>query len=147
MSIQSSVDASRIEQLKAHLKAERYSDCIQQLYPHLAQRFLKYLESKKVAIEDARPSNLDDFMRRELWLCRKRNVRVPVDVRRWRWRYTRPIHMLLRLVHGWRALPKPVRVYSCKSGRSSDTIRRIIARIKDDARGGLDCGEVPRTLG
>ncbi len=110
MSIQQSANASRIEQLKAHLKAERYSDCIQQLYPALAQRFLNYLESKEVAIDDARPSNLDDFIRRELRLCRKRNGRVPVDARRWRWRwrYTRPIHMLLRVVHGrWPVAPAP----------------------------------------
>jgi len=101
MSIQSSANASRIEQLKAHLKAKRYSVAIQGLYPPLAQRFLHYLESKAIAVEAARPSNVDDFIRRELQLCRKRNYRVPPDPRRWRWRYTRPIHMLLRLVGSW----------------------------------------------
>ncbi|MHB8348626.1 MAG: site-specific integrase [Acidiferrobacterales bacterium] len=108
MCLQSSANASRIEQLKAHLKAERYSAAIQRLYPPLAQRFLDYLDGKAVAIEAARPSNVDDFIRRELRLCRKRNYRVPRDPRRWRWHYTRPIHMILRLVHGrWPVVPAP----------------------------------------
>lgn len=108
MSIQSSANASRIEQLKAHLKSERYSVAIQGLYPPLARRFLDYLESNATAVEAARPSDVDNFIRRELQVCRKRNYRVPPDPRRWRWRYTRPIHMLLRLVHGqWPVAPAP----------------------------------------
>jgi integrase/recombinase XerD len=100
MSIPSSGDASPIEQLKAHLNAERYAAAIQQLYPALAQRFLDFLECKNVAIEAACPSEIEEFLRRELRLYRDRHGRAPRHPRQWRWKYTRPIHMALRLVHG-----------------------------------------------
>ena len=43
MLIQASGNASVIEQLKAHLKAQRYAPSTQQIYPPLAQRFLDFL--------------------------------------------------------------------------------------------------------
>lgn len=100
MSIQVSGSASVIEQLKVHLKAERYAPSIQQIYPPLAQRFLDFLEGKNVAIEVACPADIDEFLRRELQLHLDRHGRAPRQSRQWRWKYTRPIHMALRLVHG-----------------------------------------------
>lgn len=108
MSIQSAGDASLVEQLKAHLVAERYAAAIQQLYPALAQRFLDFLESKNVAIEAACPSDIERFLQRELRVYRNRHGQLPRHPRQWRWRYTRPIHMALRLVHGrWPVAPAP----------------------------------------
>jgi integrase/recombinase XerD len=100
MSTQSSGNASRIEQLKTYLKAERYAASMPWRYPPLAQRFLDFLESKKVAIEAACPSDIEDFLRRELRLYRNRHGRAPRHPRQWRSQYTRPIHIVLRLVHG-----------------------------------------------
>lgn len=109
MPVQSAGDASLIEQLKAHLVAGRYAAAIQQLYPALAQRFLDFLESKNVAIEAACPSDIERFLQRELRLYRNRHGQLPRHPRQWRWRYTRPIHMALRLVHGrWPVAPAPV---------------------------------------
>ena len=97
MSIQSSGDVSLIEQLKAHLRAERYAAGIQRLYPALVQRFLNFLESKNVAIEAACLSDIEEFLRRELRLYRDRHERAPRHPRQLRWKYTRPIHMTLPL--------------------------------------------------
>jgi site-specific recombinase XerD len=100
MSIQVSGKASVIEQLKVSLKAERYAPSIQQIYPALAQRFVDFLESKNLAIEVACSSDIEEFLRRELRLFQDRHGRAPRQSRQWCWRYTRPIHMALRLVHG-----------------------------------------------
>jgi len=100
MFIRSSGNASRIEQLKVHLESGRYAASMQRLYPPLARRFLDFLESKKVAIEAACHSHIEDFLRRELRLYRNRHGRAPRHPDQWCCRYTRPIRLLLRLVHG-----------------------------------------------
>jgi integrase/recombinase XerD len=108
MSIQSSANASRIEQLQVHLKNERYSPSIQRLYQPLAQYFFDYLESKTLAVESVRETALEDFFRWELRRFRKRNGRAPCHLIQWRWRYRSVVHLVLRLVHGhWPVAGEP----------------------------------------
>ena len=87
------------EMLEVHLQAERYSGSVQRNYPSLARRFLDYLESKTVAVEAVRSLDVENFLRREHRLLRKRHGQA-LPFREWRWRYTGAIHMVLRLVHG-----------------------------------------------
>lgn len=98
MSIQSSGNASLIEELNVYLRTARYAASIRRLYPRLAQRFLDYLESQCVAVETASALDVEDFLRREFRIFRKRNGRPPRHRRPWRWQYTAAIHMVLHLV-------------------------------------------------
>jgi site-specific recombinase XerD len=108
MSMQSSGNVSRIEQLKIHLRTERYTAAIQQRYLWIVQRFLDYLQSKALMIEAVREAHLAAFLRWELLSFRRRHGRAPRDVLRWRRRYTRALHMVLRLVHGqWPVVVEP----------------------------------------
>jgi integrase/recombinase XerD len=108
MSIRSDRNAPRIEQLKTHLRTERYTPWVQRRYTWVAQRFLDYLESKTLAIETVRAAELEDFLRWELRRFRDRHGRAPRHLGRWRSRYTSAVHMVLRLVHGhWPLLAAP----------------------------------------
>lgn len=100
MSVQSSAGASRIDQLKVHLRTEGYAASVQRYYPPLAQRFFDYLKSKRLAVEAVRVPDLEDFLRWELRAFHKRHGRGPRRFDRWRWRYLHAVHMVLRLVHG-----------------------------------------------
>jgi integrase/recombinase XerD len=99
MSSPASIHALLIERLRIHLEAEGYAPSIQRSYPPLAHQFLDYCDRRALAIETIRSSHLTDFLRRRHRLFSKRHGRSP-PFRKWRWRYTRAIHMLLRLVHG-----------------------------------------------
>lgn len=99
MSIQASAHISWIEQLKVHLRTERYSASVQRSYPSLAQRFLDYCDSKALAIGAVRTLDVEGFLRREHRMFRKRHGQAP-PLREWRSRYTGAVHMVLRLVHG-----------------------------------------------
>jgi len=106
MSIPVSAHASLIERFRTHLKTEGYSPSIQRSYPTRAQHFLDYCDSNATAIEDVRSSYVEKFLRRQHWLFRKRHGQSP-PFQRWRWRYTGPVHLLLRLVHGRWPVPDP----------------------------------------
>ena len=108
MSIQLSANALRIEQLRIHLRTERYAVSIERRYLWHARRFVNYLEKKALAIEAVRGAALEDFLRWEFRYFRKRNGRPPRHLTQWRWRYTSAIHMVLRLVHGhWPVAAEP----------------------------------------
>jgi integrase/recombinase XerD len=95
-----------IEKLRTHLKAEGYSDRIQQWYPTRARRFLAYCAARKLAIEGVRSMHVTQFLRRQYRLFRRRHGEPPPFLH-WRHRYTGAIHMLLRLVHGRWPVPDP----------------------------------------
>lgn len=99
MSSSSSIHDSLIERLRIHLKADEYAPSVQRSYPHLAHQFLDYCDNRALAIETIRSSHLTHFLRWQHRLFSKRHGRSP-PFRKWCWRYTRAIHMLLRLVHG-----------------------------------------------
>jgi len=99
MSSPASIHASLIERFRIHLKIGGYAPSIQRSYPPLARQFLDYCDSRALAIETIRSSHFTDFLRRRHRLFSKRHGRSP-PFRKWCWRYTRAIHMLLRLVHG-----------------------------------------------
>lgn len=107
MSTQLSNSATAIEQLRAFLRGEGYSACVQRHYPLMAQRFLAYLEDRNESVETAQPSDLEGFLRKEDQAYRKRHSRAPRNIRAWRVERAAPARLLLRLVHGhWpRELP------------------------------------------
>jgi integrase/recombinase XerD len=108
MSVQSSANASRLEQLQVHLKTERYSPSIQRQYLPLAQYFFAYLERKTLSVDAFREAMLEDFFRWEQHRFRSRNGRMPHDLGAWRGRYRRVAHMVLRLAHGhWPIATEP----------------------------------------
>lgn len=108
MSMQSSANASRLEQLQVHLKTEQYSPSIQRQYLPLAQYFFEYLESKTLAVDAVREATLADFFQWEQRRFRKRNGRAPRHLIEWRGRSRRVVHMVLRLVHGhWPVAAEP----------------------------------------
>ena len=95
-----------IEKLRTHLKAEGYSDRVQQWYPARARRFLAYCAARKLAIEGVRSMHVMQFLRRQYRLFRRRHGEPPPFLQ-WHHRYTGAIHMLLRLVHGRWPVPDP----------------------------------------
>ena len=100
MSTQSSGSLSRLDQLRLYLRTEGYSASIRRAYLPLAQRFLDYLESKALALETVSALELEEFLRWELRSFRKRYKRSPRHLRQWRWRYTKAVHKLGRLLPG-----------------------------------------------
>jgi site-specific recombinase XerD len=106
MSIQVSAHASLIERFRIFLKTEGYSPSVQRSYPTLAQHFLDYCDSKAMAIEAVDSCYIEEFLRRQYQLFRKRHEQSP-PFKRWRWQYTAPIHVLLRLLHGRWPIPGP----------------------------------------
>jgi integrase/recombinase XerD len=128
MSIQTSANALRIEQLKVHLRAEQYSASVQRWYPALVGHFLGYLESKAVTVETVRASDLDSFLRRQHRIFRKRHA-VAAPLAKWRQRYTGALHMLLRLVHGrW---PVPVEPTTALEAFHRDIVQEYDAWLRD----------------
>jgi integrase/recombinase XerD len=108
MSTQQSEIVSRVDQLKIHLKAGRYSAHIQRRYPLIARRFLTYIASRTLAVEAVRPCDVERFRLRELRAFRKRHGRLPHDVSAWGRTCTTPVLAVLRLVHGrWPVTPAP----------------------------------------
>ena len=94
-----SANASLMEKLRLHLKAEGYAPSTQRWYPTLARHFLDYCDQERLSAEAIQPAQVTQFLRRRYQLFRRRHGESP-PFRRWCWRYTRVVHMLLRLVHG-----------------------------------------------
>lgn len=108
MSIQSTENFSRFEQLRVHLEAERYSPSTQWLLLPLAQHFFGYLEEKSIATEEFGAAALEDFLRWALRHFRKRNGRAPNHLIRWRERYLRVVQITMRLMRGhWPVVAEP----------------------------------------
>lgn len=105
MSVQSSANASRLEQLQVHLKTERYSPSIQRQYLPLAEYFFEYLENNALSVDTFREAMFEDFFRWERCRFRSRNGRMPNDLSAWRGRYKRVAQMVLRLAHGHWPIP------------------------------------------
>jgi len=99
MSTRVSAHASLIEKLRLHLEAEGYSPSIQRWYPTLACHFLNYCDREHLSTEAVRPTHVTQFLRRQYRRFRLRHGQSP-PFRKWCWRYTGTVHMLLRLVHG-----------------------------------------------
>jgi integrase/recombinase XerD len=99
MATPTSINDLLIEKLRIHLKAEGYSDRVQQWYPARVNHFLEYCDARKLAIEGVHSVHVTQFLRRQYRLFRRR-YGEPTPFLRWRHRYTGAIHMLLRLVHG-----------------------------------------------
>lgn len=106
MATPTSINGLLIEKLRIHLKAEGYSDRVQQSYPARARHFLEYCDARKLAIEGVHSVHVTRFLRRQYRLFRRRYAEPPLFLR-WRHRYTGAIHMLLRLVHGRWPVPNP----------------------------------------
>ena len=106
MSIQVSDHASLIERFRLHLKSEGYSPSIQRSYPAHTQHFLHYCDSKVVTIEVVRSCHVEEFLRRQHLLFCKRHGQSP-PFQEWRRRYTSPVHLFLRVVHGRWPVPNP----------------------------------------
>ena len=106
MSIQVSAHGSLMERFRIHLKAEGYSTSIQRSYPMHTQHFLDYCDSNALKVEAVGSAHLEKFLQRQYQLFRKRHGPSP-PFQKWRWRYTSPVHLLLRLVHGRWPVPDP----------------------------------------
>ena len=106
MSIQVSAHVLLIERFRIYLKTEEYSPSVQRSYPTFAQHFLDYCDSKAMAIEAVGSCHVEEFLRRQYRLFCKRRAQSP-PFQRWRGRYTGPVHLLLRLLHGRWPIPDP----------------------------------------
>jgi site-specific recombinase XerD len=109
MSTQVSVHASLIERFRVHLKTEEYSPSIQHAYPTRTQHFLEYCESNALTIKTVGSCHVEAFLRRQHRAFCKRHGQSP-PFAKWRWRYTSPVHLLLRLVRGRWPVPAPATV-------------------------------------
>lgn len=106
MSMSVPAHASLIDRFRAYLKTEAYSPSIQLSYPTLVQHFLNYCDSRALRMESVGSCDVDEFLRWEYQRFRKRHAQAP-PFQEWRKRYTSPVHLLLRLVHGRWPVPSP----------------------------------------
>ena len=137
MSIWISAHASLIERFRLHLKTEEYSPSIQRLYPNQVQHFLDYCNSGVLTIETVGSCHVEEFLRWQYQLFRKRHVQSP-PFQKWRWRYTSPVHLLLRLVHGRWPVPDPpatlIEAFHRGILRDYDTWLRDLRGLQPDTR-------------
>ena len=109
-----------LPQLREHLKRERYSAKAAKRYVAVVDAFLRFLKSRRVAVESAETKHIAQYLQHALRLYRRHNGRSPksFDPSKpfywWRHSHTTAIKMLLRLVHGQRVpVPTPGPVQSC----------------------------------
>lgn len=97
-----------LPQLNEHLERERYSAQAAQRYVAVADAFLRFLKSRRVAVESADNKHIAQYLQHALRLYRRHHRRSPksFDPSKpfywWRHSHTTAIKMLLRLVHGQR---------------------------------------------
>lgn len=103
-----------LPQLREHLKRERYSAKAAKRYVAVVDAFLRFLKSRRVAVESAETKHIAQYLQHALRLYRRHNGRSPksFDPSKpfywWRHSHTTAIKMLLRLVHGQRVpVPTP----------------------------------------
>jgi integrase/recombinase XerD len=102
-----SFNQSCLDQLREHLKLQRYSAQATHRRLAVAGRFLTYLELGAVPIEKVETSHVDLYLQNELKLFHCRHKHAP-SMAGWRRSHTAGIEMLLRLVHGkWPPVPQP----------------------------------------
>lgn len=99
-----------LSRLTDHLQKERYHRHIVARWAAVARQFLLYLGKRRTRVEDAEPSDLARYLRRERQRFYRRHHHPPTSITGWRNSHTGGIHMLLRLVQG--AWPPPVRSVS-----------------------------------
>ena len=69
-------------------------------YTVYGRRFLNHIEGHGIRLEEARPDDIDAYLRVQRQRYRRRQGHAPVDETDWRSRYTASIHILLRLAQG-----------------------------------------------
>jgi integrase/recombinase XerD len=91
---------ARLEQVRAHLRDQGYGSVARRNYPRVASRFLEYLYHHARTVETALPADVEDFLRRERRVYRKRHGRAPPSNPQWRRGRTAPLRLILRLAQG-----------------------------------------------
>lgn len=88
------------ERFRAHMARTCPDRMTRGHYIFTAGRFLAFLDTQRVAVDDVQRSHVEAYRRRKLAEYRRRHGRLPKDLGQWRRETTVPIHRLLRLVHG-----------------------------------------------
>ncbi len=101
-------DDGWLSRLTTHLQNERYHPHIVTRWTAVARHFLRYLEERGTRVEDAQPSDVAGYLRRERRRYVRRHHRRPPSISGWRNSLTGGIHMLLRLVRGSWPPPRPL---------------------------------------
>jgi site-specific recombinase XerD len=98
-----------LDQLKVHLKQQRYSSQSTRRRIAAAQRFVDYLDQQHIVVETVDLFNVNLYLHNELQLFQQNRRRAPrSSMTDWRRTHTAGIDMLLRLVHGqWPPAPAP----------------------------------------
>ena len=109
MSSEQSSNECWLDQLKVHLKQQRYSPQSTRRRIAAAQRFVDYLDQQHIVVETVDLSNVNLYLHNELQLFQQNRQRAPrSSMTDWRRTHTAGIDMLLRLVHGqWPPAPAP----------------------------------------
>lgn len=104
---------ANIEQLRAYLRDQGYGSLVISKYLQVARRFLEYLYDHARTVETTLPADVDDFLRRERRVYRKRHGCVPPSIPNWRRERIAPLRLILRLAQGqWSPAPAPKQVTS-----------------------------------
>lgn len=108
MSDQDSSHRTWLSQLKDHLNSERYAAGTARRVVGVAGHFLAYLDTQRVDVRWARPSDVEGYLQQALQSYQGRHGHLPGYVG-WQASHTSDIRILLRLVQGqWP--PDPVAV-------------------------------------
>lgn len=89
-----------LSRLNEHLNKGRYSPYTTRRRTSVANRFLEYLNERKVAVEAVEPSHVAHYLQKELRLYCQGHQGAPGSINRWRYSHTHGIYMLMRLVRG-----------------------------------------------
>jgi integrase/recombinase XerD len=98
-----------VAQFREHLERQRYSPGVIPSYLSAVRQFLRHLKKQGVALEEARPQQVDAFLETRLERFRQRYGRAPKYIRQWRSHSTGPVHRFLRMLNpGWPPPEPPV---------------------------------------
>jgi integrase len=100
MGIGTGSDDRWLSRLTDYLQNERYHPHIVTRWTAVARHFVRYLGDRGTHVEDAQPSDVTGYLRREHRRYVRRHHHRPATINGWRNSHTGGIHMLLRLVRG-----------------------------------------------
>jgi hypothetical protein len=91
---------AKIKKLEEQLKKADFAPDTLARYLFRARHFLRYLESRGIAIEHVKPADVRGYRSRQLTAYRQKHGRQPLNRRQWKTLITAPVNPMLRVALG-----------------------------------------------
>ena len=117
----SSEHAALLAQLEHQLVDAGYSASAISRQCAVAANFVRYLERRSVALADAQPLHVEQYLRCERRRFHRRHGHGPLSIDHWRGSHTAGVHQLMRMVRGrWPPEPAPSNAFEAFAQRLCD---------------------------